>query len=136
MCIRDSNYLEPIVHAGSEAEGFLDKWIVYGKVDGKDLFTALEWTVLPGKSGMIKDQGAYGLVLTQGRGTIGKLDVDCPVFIRFGEMTKDEVFVTDKRAKEGVTFTNTGTEPFVSLRYFGPDIHPNAPAIGDYRKSR
>ncbi|WP_422931011.1 hypothetical protein [Singulisphaera sp. PoT] len=133
---KDHNYLEPIVHAGSEAEGFLDKWIVYGKVDGKDLFTARELTVLPGKSVTIKDQGAYGLVLTQGRGTIGKLDVDCPVFIRFGEMTKDEVFVTDKRAKEGVTFTNTGTEPFVSLRYFGPDIHPNAPAIGDYRKSR
>src|SRR5215216_7965244 len=34
------NYLEPIVHSGSEAEGFVDRWIVYGKVDGKDLFSA------------------------------------------------------------------------------------------------
>jgi len=133
---KDNNYLEPIVHAGSEAEGYVDKWIVYGKVDGKEYFSARELTVYPGKSVTIKDQGAYGLVLTQGRGTIGKLDVDCPVFIRYGEVTKDEVFVTDKRAKEGVTFTNTGTEAFVSLRYFGPDVHPNAPAVGDYRKHR
>lgn len=133
---KDHNYLEPIVHSGSEAEGYLDKWIVYGKVDGKDLFTARELTVFPGKSVTIKDAGASGLVVTQGRGTIGKVDVDCPAYIRYGEVTKDEVFITEKRAKEGVTFTNTGTEVFVSLRYFGPDVHPNAPAVGDYRKGR
>ncbi len=50
-------------------------------------------------------------------------------------MTRDEVFVTAKRAEEGVTFKNTGSEPFVSLRYFGPDVHPHAPNVGDYRKS-
>ncbi|WP_406700535.1 hypothetical protein V5E97_17165 [Singulisphaera sp. Ch08] len=130
-----NNYLEPIVFAGSEDEGFVDKWIVYGKVDGKEYFSARELTVYPGQSVTIKDQGASGLIVTQGRGTIGKLDVDCPVYIRYGEVTKDEVFITDKRAKEGVTYTNTGTEVFVSLRYFGPDVHPNAPRVGDARKS-
>ena len=39
-----------------------------------------------------------------------------------------------KRSKEGVTFKNTGTEPFVSLRYFGPDVHASVPAVGDYRR--
>ena len=29
-----------------------------------------------------------------------------------------------------MTFKNTGTEPFVSLRYFGPDVHPNLPEVG------
>jgi hypothetical protein len=129
------NYLEPIVHSGSLAEGYVDKWIVYGKVDGKQLFSARELTVEPGRSVTIKDDGAYGLIVTQGRGTIGSLDVDCPVYIRFGEVTQDEVFVTDKRAKEGVTFQNHGTEPFVSLRYFGPDVHPSVPNVGDYRRS-
>lgn len=128
------NYLEPIVHSGSEQEGYVDKWIVYGTVDGKQLFSARELTVYPGGSCTIKDPGASGLIVTQGRGTIGKLDVDCPVYIRYGETTKDEVFVTDKRAKEGVPFQNTGTEVFVSLRYFGPDVHTNLPKIGDYRK--
>ena len=128
------NYLEPIVHAGSEAEGYVDKWIVYGTVDGKQLFSARELTVFAGGSATIKDPGASGLVAVQGRGTIGKLDVDTPVFIRYGEVTKDEVFISAKRAAEGVTFTNTGSEPFVSLRYFGPDVHATLPNVGDHAK--
>lgn len=128
------NYLEPIVHAGSESEGFVDKWIVYGTVDGQQLFSARELTVYPGGSATIKDAGAYGFVSTQGRGTIGKLTIDTPVFIRFGQMTSDEVFVADKKAKEGVVFKNSGTEPFVSLRYFGPDVHRSVPTVGDYLK--
>ena len=129
------NYLEPIVHSGSEAEGHVDKWIVYGKVDGKDLFSARELTVLPGQSVSIKDEGASGLIVTQGSGVIGKLAVDSPNFIRFGEITQDEVFITEKAAKAGITFKNTGSEPFVSLRYFGPDVHPKAPKVGDYLKA-
>jgi hypothetical protein len=128
------NYLEPIVRSGSEAEGFVDRWIVYGTVDGQQLFSACELTVLPGYSTTIKDPGAYGLIVTQGSGTIGSLDVDSPNFIRFGEVTKDEVFVTAKRSAEGVAFKNTGSEPFVSLRYFGPETHSNLPAVGDHMK--
>ena len=73
--------------------------------------------------------------MVQGCGEIGQLAVDSPNYIRFGEMTADEVFVTAKRAGEGVTFKNTGTEPFVSLRYFGPDTHPDLPKVGDYALS-
>lgn len=131
---KNNNYLEPIVRSGSEAEGYVDKWIVYGTVDGRQFFSACELTVLPGRSVTLQDPGAYGLIVTQGSGWIGKLDVDSPNFIRFGEVTKDEVFVTCKRAGEGVTFTNDGAEPFVSLRYFGPDAHAKLPAIGDHRK--
>jgi hypothetical protein len=35
-----------------------------------------------------------------------------------------------------VVFENTGSEPLVTLRYFGPDTNPDAPAVGDYRKRR
>ncbi len=131
-----NNYLEPIVHSGSVAEGHLDKWIVYGKVDGKDLFSARELTVLPGQTVTIKDEGASGLIVTQGRGLIGKLPVDSPNFIRFGEVTQDEVFLTEQAARAGIAFQNTGSEPFVSLRYFGPDVHPKAPKVGDHLKAR
>jgi hypothetical protein len=131
-----NNYLEPIVHSGTEAEGYVDKWIVYGTVDGKQLFSARELTVLPGHSTTIKDDGAYGLVVVQGSGHIGKLDVDSPNFIRFGEVTKDEVFVAENRAKSGVTFKNTSSEPFVSLRYYGPDVHRVLPKVGDHAKAK
>jgi len=133
---KKNNYLEPIIRSGGDSAGYVDKWIVYGRVNGKQLFSACELTVLPGHSAMIKDPGAYGLITVQGSGTIGKVAVDSPNFIRFGEMTADEVFVTAKRAGEGVVFKNTGSEPFVSLRYFGPDVHPDLPNVGDHRKPR
>ena len=133
---KDHNYLEPIVHSGSKAEGHVDKWIVYGKVSGKDLFSARELTVEPGRSVTIKDDGAYGLVVTQGRGTIGKLEVDCPVYIRLrrGHQGRSLRHARQLLPSAGVSFTNTGTDVFVSLRYFGPDVHPKAPEVGDYRK--
>ncbi len=28
------------------------------------------------------------------------------------------------------------TEPLVTFRYFGPEVNPNAPAMGAYRKSK
>ena len=37
-------------------------------------------------------------------------------------------------AMSGVTFDNTGDEPLVVLRYFGPGVNPGAPKIGDAKK--
>jgi hypothetical protein len=128
---KDSNYLEPIV--SEDGNGYCDQWIVYGTVDGKQLFTAKELTLQPGAKCTIKDGGAYGLITVQGSGLIGKVVLDSPVMIRFGAMTEDEVFVTAKKAQSGVTFENTGKEPLVTLRYFGPGAQPNAPANGAWR---
>lgn len=129
-----NHYLEPIPsHAESSAEGWVDRWVVYGLIKGKDVFSAKELTLEPGASCTIQDPGATGIIVVQGSGSIGGLDVDSPVFIRFGEVTKDEVFITHKRARAGVTYKNTGAEPFVMLRYFGPGAQAlaNAPKIGD-----
>ena len=54
--------------------------------------------------------------------------------IRFGQVTEDEVFVTHEAAAEGVDFENTGSEPLVGLRYFGPDTHKSLPKVGDHQK--
>ena len=129
---KDSHYLEPIVC--SEGDGWADRWIVYGKVAGEQLFTAKELTLQPGAKCIIIDGGAYGWITVQGEGQIGKVRLKTPAMIRFGAMTEDEVFVSAKAAAEGVTVENTGTEPLVSLRYFGPDAQPAAPAVGDHKK--
>jgi hypothetical protein len=131
---KDSHYLEPIPVSDTASEGYVDRWIVYGKVKGKELFSAKELTVNPGAKATIKDNGAYGLITVQGSGTIGNLRLQTPAMIRFGELTEDEVFVTHEAATKGVTFHNTGSEPLVTLRYFGPDVNPNAPAVGDHKK--
>ena len=93
---KDSHYLEPIVAAGGDGEGYVDRWIVYGKVDGKELFTAKELTVKPGAKVTIKDNGAYGLIAVQGSGRIGKTPAnagDDPL----RELTEDEYFVSHGR---------------------------------------
>ena len=131
---KDNNYLEPIV--SEQGTGWVDNWIVYGKVDGKQLFTAKELTLQPGAKCKVKDGGAYGLITVQGYGRIAKLTLQSPSMIRFGAMTEDEVFVTAKAAADGVEFENTGTEPLVTLRYFGPDAQPKAPNVGDHRKEQ
>jgi hypothetical protein len=131
---KDSHYLEPISVADSSSSGYVDRWIVYGKVGGKELFSAKELTVNPGVKATVKDNGAYGLISVQGTGRIGKLALQTPAMIRYGELTEDEVFVSHDAARQGVVFENTGSEPLVTLRYFGPDTNPHAPSVGDHKK--
>ena len=42
----------------------------------------------PGVKATIKDPGAYGLITVQGTGKIGKLALQTPAMIRFGELTE------------------------------------------------
>jgi len=131
---KDNHYLEPIPVADTASEGYIDRWIVYGRIDGEQLFTAKELTVDPGVRLTVKDNGAYGLIAVQGTGQIGGHALQTPAMIDFGELTEDEYFVSDEAARLGVVFENTGTEPLVTLRYFGPEVNPDAPQVGDHRR--
>ncbi len=130
---KENTYLEPIVHASGD--GWVDRWIVYGRIDGKQLFTAREMTVEPGAKCTLKDPGASGWITVQGKGRMGSLNLQTPAMIRFGAETEDEVFITHQAATAGVEIENNGSEPLVSLRYFGPDVHPSVPKLGDYKKA-
>ncbi len=130
-----NHYLEPIPVTDTQREGYMDRWIVYGDVEGKQYFSAKELTALPGAKCVIKDKGAYGLITVQGQGRMNKLRLDCPKMIGFHDLTEDEVFASEAAAKAGVTFENTSeTEPLVTLRYFGPAVNPDAPKVGDHMK--
>jgi hypothetical protein len=61
---------------------------------------------------------------------MGNLNLQTPAMIRFGANTEDEVFISHEAAMAGVEIYNTGTEPLVGLRYFGPDTHTRLPSIG------
>jgi hypothetical protein len=129
------HYIEPIAVADSTSEGYVDKWVVYGTIAGKQRFSAKELAVNPGARCMIRDKGACGVIVTQGHGLIGKLSVDCPSMIRFGQLTADEVFISHEAATAGVTFENQSqTDPLVILRYFGPDVNPDMPEVGDHAR--
>ncbi|HOD49757.1 MAG TPA: hypothetical protein PLJ71_07105 [Candidatus Hydrogenedentes bacterium] len=101
-----------------EAEGYQDNWICYKST----AFSAKELTVFPGKSVVIKDAAAYGLIVLQGHGTMGVWDIESPALIRYGQLTHDEFFVSEAAAKEGVAISNPSkSDPLVMLKHFGPN---------------
>jgi hypothetical protein len=111
--------------AAMREAGYLENWIVYST----PFYSAKELTVQPGRSVTIKDAAAYGLIVVQGRGGIGKHDVETPTLVRYGQMTKDELFVTAAAAGAGVTVTNASdTEDLVMLKHFGPG-NPDSAAL-------
>ena len=133
---KDANYIEPIVDADRSGDGYTDRWIVYGTIDGQQMFSAKELTVDPGAKCTLKDPGASGWITVQGKGRMGKLALQTPAMIDFGQNTEDEVFISYEAATGGVEIENTGSEPLVGLRYFGPDCHTNLPANGAWQADR
>ena len=108
-----NRFMAPVVI--TENENYTEEWICYKckEVSAKRL------TVNPGKTAVITDMAAYGFILIEGRGKFGNWSIETPILIRYGELTNDEFFVTEKAAKEGITITNTSdTEPLVMLKHF------------------
>jgi hypothetical protein len=104
--------------AEMEAEGYIENWICYRS----EAFSAKELTVAPGKTVIIKDNAAYGIIMMQGHGKMGVWDVETPSLIRYGQLTNDEFFITEKAAMEGVKIINhSTTDPIVMLKHFGPN---------------
>ncbi len=103
--------------------GYSEMWVVYSTPH----YSAKELTVFPGGEITIRDSAAYGLITVQGYGNIGKHEVETPTLIRFGQMTKDELFVSVAAAAKGVTIKNrSDRENLVMLKHFGPG-NPDAP---------
>ena len=123
-----SNRVFPIPVSGRgdiKEQGYRELWVTYGTRH----YSAKELTVLPGRSARVVDGAAYGLILTQGYGTVGQHAVSTPSMIRFGEMTQDELFVSAAAAAGGVTVKNLSeTEPLVILKHFGPG-NPDAASL-------
>jgi len=65
----------------------------------------------------------FSLLVWRGTGTIGGVEVAGQ---RPGE---DELLLVHDRATQGVEYVNTGDEPLVVLKMFGPDLCPDAPQL-------
>jgi hypothetical protein len=120
-------HLKPIVIGNTLDKGYEEKWVVYGKVNNMEVFSAKELTIYSGTKVTVKDSGAYGFITVQGHGKINEIDFESPNMIRFGDITKDEFFVPYPTAIKGVAIENTGSEPLVMLKFFGPDNNSDMP---------
>ena len=59
--------------------------------------------------------------MMQGHGKMGAWNVETPSLIRYGQLTNDEFFITEKAAMDGVKIVNESTtDPIVMLKHFGP----------------
>lgn len=95
--------------------GYIEEWICYKC----DCVSAKRLTVLPGQTITSIDNAPYGLICLEGHGKFGKWDIESPTLIRYGQLTHDEYFVTEKAAKGGVKIQNlSSTEPIVILKHF------------------
>ena len=108
-----NRFMKPVMI--DQNDDYREEWICYKcrEVSAKRL------TVYPGKTALIRDAAAYGFILLQGRGRFGEWEIETPTLIRYGELTNDEFFVTERAAKGGIWITNTSsTEPIVMLKHF------------------
>jgi hypothetical protein len=116
----ETRFMQPIPvadEAEMAAKGYAEKWICYRS----DAFSAKELTIFPGQTVTITDAAAYGLIMMQGHGKMGVWNIETPAMIRYGQLTNDEFFVTEKAAQAGVQISNhSSTDPIVMLKHFGP----------------
>ncbi len=116
---KQNHFMQPLLC--NQSNNHIEEWICYKC----NLFSAKRLTVYPGKSVIVTDNAAYGLICIEGRGKFGGWDIESPTLIRYGELTNDEYFVTEKTAKQGITITNESTtENLVILKHFAenPDL--------------
>jgi hypothetical protein len=77
--------------------------------------------VWPGATVTVTDTDAYGLIVVQGQERIGIHDVGSATAIRFGELSNDELFVSEAAALAGVPIVNgSSCQDLVMLKHFGP----------------
>lgn len=98
--------------------GYIEKRIAHSP--GR--YSATELTILPGRSAVLTDSAAYGVIAVQGYGSLASVEVETPSVIRYGEPTKDEFFVSAPAAQAGIRVSNrSDREPLVLLKHFGPE---------------
>lgn len=102
-----------VAEAGAE-----ESWILYGsqKFSGKRL--SLE----PGASFTSQENGVFSLLVWRGEGRIAGRPV------RANSLSDDELLVVHDRAVQPMVYENTGTEPMIVIKFFGPGINPDSPS--------
>ena len=116
----ENRYLEPKPIKPIEEmrkEGYEEYLVVYNS----EFYAAKELTIFPHQTVIIKEKTAYGLIVIQGHGKLGILDIESPAMIRFGQMTHDELFVSHDAACEGIEIKNESKQDnLVILKHLGP----------------
>lgn len=111
------NYFRPPIVCHSD-DIYTEKWISYKN----DFIGAKELTIEPGVTVTVKDDVAFGCIIIQGYGKFGVYQAGASTMLRYGQLSSDEYFVSEKKSQEGILIENKSpTEPMVILKHFGPN---------------
>lgn len=115
---RENRFMKPIPIKNKEEmsiSGCIEEWICY-KCKG---VCAKRVTVKAGRTVMLQDAAAYGMICIQGQGKFGDYILETPTLIHYGEITNDEFFVAESAAIKGIIIENTSlNEDVVILQHF------------------
>lgn len=115
-----NRFMVPYSTERSLADGetaYVERWVVFRSSH----FSAKELTIRPQQTVTITDSDAYGAIVVQGEGTFGVHNAAAATVIRYGELSEDEFFVSERAARAGIAITNRSrTNDLVVLKHFGP----------------
>lgn len=104
-------------------KGLSEKWVAYAN----EWIAAKEVTVAPGAEVTLTDEACYCALMVQGHGAFGGFACEAPGVLRFGQLSGDEFFVSEKAAKSGIVIrNNSACEPLVILQNFANN-NPSVP---------
>jgi hypothetical protein len=124
----ENHHLAPKPVAEKLPEGVAEEWVWYNS--GR--FSGTRITLQKGVSYTSKALGVYGLFVWKGEGLVDSFPVAGQ---KAGlDDANDEFLVTHDKALRGVVVKNTGNEPLVAFKFFGPGINDAVvPMIPKYR---
>jgi hypothetical protein len=117
----NNRHTPPRLVSGSKNINGEEYWIFYNtaKFSGKKLI------VHPGKIYESKDKGVYNILVWKGKGKFGGVDVEGRNF------ELDELLVCHDAAVNTLKIENTGKEELIIYKFFGPDVNPDVPMLGN-----
>jgi hypothetical protein len=118
----ENHHVAPTLEPASVQPGGRQEWLFCNS----DKFSGKRLTVEPGRSYTSLDRGVYNLLVFGGEGTFDG------VRVRAEHPGEDELLVVHERAIKPITVRNTGREPLVIVKFFGPGINPDRPGIKPY----
>lgn len=113
----ENHRLHPLPIAETLPAGIAEEWIWYNS----DRFSGTRITLQPGKRHVSRALGVHGLFVWKGVGRIDAFPVEGQKVSL--KASRDEFLVAHDKAVDGVTVENTGSEPLVVFKFFGPGIN-------------
>jgi hypothetical protein len=113
----ENHRLHPLPVAEPQPHGVVEEWIWYSSTR----FSGTRITLQPGASMVSRGLGVHGLFVWKG---VGQVDA-FPVEGQRVSLTdsRDEFLIAHDKAAKGTTIRNTGSEPMVAFKFFGPEIN-------------